>query len=333
MTILATLLYPFETDLLPLPGAGARGIVCNALPGMRPPAGFGAELQYVQGFRPEYLALQRERRSVSAEPTGEQYDLAMVVAGRHRRQNDLWIAEALARTKPGGTILVAGTKNDGIVSLRKRVAGLIPLDGSASKHHGIVFWIRKPADANAAVAALTPAPTQAQARFYTVPGSFSADDVDRGSKLLADSLPGDLKGRVADFCAGWGYIAWRLGDHEKIDAVDLYEADYAALEAARRNLDGLPRRLEFYWHDLVSEPVTTRYDAIVMNPPFHRGRAAEPGIGLAMIRASHAALKPGGRLFLVANSGLPYEAALASLFKDGGQIVREAGFKVLWAKR
>ena len=52
-----------------------------------------------------------------------------------------------------------------------------------------------------------------------------------------------------------------------------------------------------------------------------------------MIRAASAALKPGGRLFLVANRGLPYEAALASGFAASGEICRDERFKVLWAKR
>ena len=108
-----------------------------------------------------------------------------------------------------------------------------------------------------------------------------------------------------------------------------------ALEAARRNLarmgTGIP--LAFHWHDLAAEPVAARYDAIVMNPPFHQGRAAEPELGLRMIAAARAALKRGGRLFLVANRSLPYERALEAGFAGYGEITRDARYKVLWAER
>ena len=60
-----------------------------------------------------------------------------------------------------------------------------------------------------------------------------------------------------------------------------------------------------------------------MNPPFHRGRAAEPEIGAGMIRAAAKALKPGGRLFMVANRQLPYETVLAAVFSSHGEIARE----------
>jgi 16S rRNA (guanine1207-N2)-methyltransferase len=338
MSVLQTPYYPFETGLLPLPAAGTRGIVFNAQPAMLRPEGFSAELSLVQGFRPLFLPLERSGHEIAAEAQGEGYDLAFVIAGRHRRQNELWVAEALARTRPGGTILVAGGKTDGIASLRRRAGDLLPLAGSASKHHGVVFWLERPVDeaqAASAVAALTPTPSLVDGRYRTAPGGFSADKVDAGSLLLAENLPGDLKGKVADFCAGWGYLSVRLAERPNISSVDLFEADFASLEAARQNMARFAPDMPaaFHWTDLASEQITGRYDAVVMNPPFHQGRAAEPDIGLAMIRAAHAALKPGGRLFLVANRGLPYEAELKQLFKASGEAVRGGGFKVLWAQK
>ena len=45
-----------------------------------------------------------------------------------------------------------------------------------------------------------------------------------------------------------------------------------------------------------------------MNPPFHTRPRADPALGQAMIRKAAAALRRGGRLFMVANRQLPYEA-------------------------
>jgi 16S rRNA (guanine1207-N2)-methyltransferase len=52
-----------------------------------------------------------------------------------------------------------------------------------------------------------------------------------------------------------------------------------------------------------------------------------------MIRAASKALKPGGRLHLVANRPLPYEAVLQKHFARHGETVRDERFKVLWAAR
>src|SRR5690606_34707718 len=111
----------------------------------------------------------------------------------------------------------------------------------------------------------------------------------------------------------WGFLSHALARRTAgLERIDLYEADHASLEAARRNLAGRKDgpELGFYWHDLVTERVDGRYELIVMNPPFHQGRAAEPAMGKAMIMAAFSGLKPGGRLIMVQNRGLPYARTL-----------------------
>ncbi len=53
-----------------------------------------------------------------------------------------------------GLIVVAGSKDDGIASLRKRMEKIVELDGHMPKYHGVVFWFRRPENAEAATDAL-----------------------------------------------------------------------------------------------------------------------------------------------------------------------------------
>ncbi|PLP59524.1 methyltransferase [Mesorhizobium loti] len=332
---LKTLFHPFA-DVLPLPAAGARGLFLGAEPGFRLPAGFGAALQLVQGFRPDFRLLQASGHTVSPEVEGEGYDLALVLAGKHRGLNELRIAESVERTAEEGMIIVAGGKEDGIASLRKRIGEIIALEGHLSKYHGQVFWFTRPANGAAAKLRSANPSVLVEDRYETAPGMFSFDRVDAGSRFLAEHLPADIKGHVGDFCAGWGYLSVALAERAAgLTGLDLYEADHASLRAAGRTLTrllpGLSVRL--FWHDLAGEPAGERYDTIVMNPPFHRGRAAEPELGAAIIRAVAKALKPGGRLFMVANRQLPYEPVLAAAFSTHAEIARNDTFKVLLARR
>ena len=75
------------------------------------------------------------------------------------------------------------------------------------------------------------------------------------------------------------------------------------------------------------------YDAIVCNPPFHAGRAAEPALGQGFIEAAAKALKAGGRLFLVANRGLPYEPLLRARFAAVEMLADNNKFRVWRAAR
>jgi 16S rRNA (guanine1207-N2)-methyltransferase len=331
---LKTLFYPFETEALTVPAKGAAVLFLGAEPGFRLPSGFGAELHCVQGFRPYFRTLEAAGRKVAPRGEGDGYAAALVLAGRHRGQNELRIAEALERVAPGGLILVAGSKDDGIASLRKRIGTLVELEDALPKYHGLAFWFRRPVDHDAAASlrAANP-PVLVDGRFHTAPGMFSHEKMDAGSKLLVENLPADISGRAADFCAGWGYLAAEVAARAKgLTALDLYEADFEAIEAAKTNVraDCAQR---FFWHDLIGEAVEGRHDWIVMNPPFHQGRAAEPDIGVALIKAAAKALKPGGRLVMVANRQLPYEAELAASFATASEIARDNHFKVLLARR
>lgn len=335
---LKTLFHPFETGLLDPPGQGASVLFLGAQPDFRLPGGFATRLHLVQGFRSSCRSLEAAGHAVIPTTPAGLFDTALVLVGRHRGENERRIADALAQTLPGALIVVAGGKEDGIASLRKRLGALMEIEGSEPKYHGVVFWLRRPADASAVAAILRAENPDSlvDGRFWTTPGMFSHDRIDAGSRLLAATLPADLKGKAADFCAGWGFLSVELANRcPGIASIDLYEADHASLEAARRNMEALAPSMPagFFWRDLAAEKVERRYDVIVMNPPFHAGRAAEPELGQAIIRAAAAALKPGGRLLMVANKGLPYERVLAASFASVAEIAVDRGFGVFSAKR
>jgi 16S rRNA (guanine1207-N2)-methyltransferase len=201
-----------------------------------------------------------------------------------------------------------------------------------------VFWTRPDVNVDAELAAQwraldAPRPV-AGGRFVSRPGVFSWDRIDPASALLAEHLPSSLRGRAADLGAGFGYLSVELLERcAGIAALDLYEAQARALELARANLAPFAGRtaLGFHWHD-VTAGLPARYDVIVTNPPFHaHGNAARPDIGRRFIAVAAQALVPGGRLWLVANRHLPYEAELDAGFGEARLVAQRDGFKVVEA--
>ncbi|WP_438750886.1 methyltransferase [Pararhizobium sp. O133] len=333
---LKTLFHPFETGVVPAPAEGERVLFLGAEAGYRLPAEFLGSIIAVQAARPLHKALEAAKAQVSPTVEGEDYDAALILCGKHKGENEDRIAEALKRVKIGGLIVVAGGKDDGIQSLRKRVNQLGWGCDSMPKYHGIAFWFGCPEDASDVIAKFSKKPVRVEGRFDAAPGMFSHDRIDAGSELLASRLPDDFSGHAADFGAGWGYLSVMLAEKApRLKGIDLFEADYHALEAARGNLKtncpNVPTR--FFWQDLTSEETRDKYDLIVMNPPFHETQAADPALGAAMIKAAAKALKIGGRVMLVANRGLPYEPVMTDTFKEWGETCRNARFKVLWGKR
>ncbi|MGV3551549.1 class I SAM-dependent methyltransferase [Rhizobium sp.] len=332
-----TLFHPFETGTLVAPSADMRVLFLGAETGFRKPEGFEAEMEAVQGFRPLYNALHKQGIDAQPEISGSDFDMALILMTRHRGENENFVAEALARTKPGAVIVVAGAKEDGVQSLRKRLNGFGVETEHLAKYHAQAMWLWRPEDASTLIDRLRAPSAAVDARFLTSPGMFSHGEVDAGSQFLSRYLPKDYRKHVADFGAGWGYLTVEMAAQSPgIEGIDLYEADYAALQAARKNVDRLCPKLEtrYHWLDLAREEVKARYDLVIMNPPFHEGgHAAEPGLGQALIRKASDVLRGGGELLLVANRGLPYEPILKELFRSSGETARNARYKVLWAKK
>ncbi|MCF7675277.1 MAG: methyltransferase, partial [Akkermansiaceae bacterium] len=75
------------------------------------------------------------------------------------------------------------------------------------------------------------------------------------------------------------------------------------------------------------------YDAIVVNPAFHRGRETAVDLGVAFIHAAAAALRRGGSLYLVANRQLPYESVLESCGLSWHQAGGDPSYKLLFARK
>lgn len=279
----------------------------------------------VQGFRPDHDALAAQGFDCATAPMGD-YAAAIVFLPRVRELGQVRIAHAAARTD--GPVVVDGQKTDGIDSMLKHVRARTTLTGQIAKAHGRAFWF--PASSDLADWAGAGAVENADG-YVTVPGVFSAAGIDPASALLAQSLPAKLGAAVADFGAGWGYLSAQVLRREDVKTLHLVEADHDALTCARVNV--VDDRARFHWADVPQWVFPERLDTVVMNPPFHTTRKADPDIGRAFIQAAARALKPTGQLWLVANRHLPYEATLTDHFKQVTEAGGNAKFKVLHAQR
>lgn len=325
-----TLLLPFERGLLDAPVSERAFLFLNAEP--LPDGGLREALVCEQGFRPAFQDL--EKGGYTAQPHLEvkaatQHAGALILLGRSRRKNEADISRTWDAVTASAPIVVAGAKTDGIASIRKWAGAHTAVADSLSKHHAMAFWFNKAGSEN-------PFPANPEEEGNSAPGMFSADGPDPASAMLSRHFSEHIAGRVADFGAGWGYLGMEMLKRcPDMTALESFEADWLSLEACKRNLDGSNHdaELAFKWIDLTREKVERRFDWVVMNPPFHAGRAAQPSIGQAFIRAASNALKPGGRLLMVANRNLPYERSLESAFAKVVKLEEADGFKVFEARR
>ena len=323
--------------------SSSRLSIALEAPGALPPAGtvavFGPaagtdlsaiprdRVAVVQGFRPDHDAWVAQGYAASPDPAGP-YAGAIVCIPRSRALARDRVARAVSLVPQGAPVWVDGDKTDGIDTLIRDLKVRVPLSDPIAKAHGKAAMFASPgpgAFADWLATDRVPAPG-----FTAPPGAFSSDAPDPASVLLAGALPAQLKGRMADLGAGWGYLSVAILSHPAVTECHLVEADHAALQAARRNI--ADPRAAFHWADARTFKAAP-LDAVVTNPPFHEGRAADPALGTAFIAAAARMLTTSGTLWMVANRHLPYEPALKAAFREVDEVAGTGAFKVMRAAR
>ncbi len=292
------------------------------------------------GWQPlKPLAANWERAGFSRSenlPIGK-WPVVLILPGKSRDEALAWFAIGRERLEPGGKLVVAMPNTAGAGRFEKELAKATGNILSIQKHKCRSFhatddgsWNEKNFSEWRELSQPREIPNT---RFIVEAGIFSSDHIDPGSQLLADHLPAHLHGHVADLGAGWGFLSDAILKRcPKVKQLDLFEADSRALKCAGKNLTTHDREITFHWHD-VTTGLPGLYDAIVMNPPFHTGQATDVDLGRAFLKVAAASLKRGGKLLLVANRQLPYEAALELSGLAWRKITEDKIYKILFAEK
>lgn len=163
------------------------------------------------------------------------------------------------------------------------------------------------------------------------PGVFAAGKLDPGTAFLLETVDvGLLAGaRVLDIGCGYGMLSLKASLAGA--AVTALDDDISAVRSTYRNARhyGLDVRV---LHSDVNGALRNdeRFDAVLMNPPFHVGKRVALEVPRAFLAAAGWHLERSGTLTLVANKALAYERDLAPWAEV--EILGENGaFKVLRA--
>ncbi len=239
---------------------------------------------------------------------------------------------AAASVLPAGAPLwVYGANDEGIKSAGRVMA---PIFGAPTtvdaRRHCRVLEARRPDAASirtrlAEWRSFVPPPLPGLRQWVTYPGVFAKGALDIGTAELLAALPPLPGARVADFGAGSGVVAAAvLRDAPDAD-VHLIEADALALQAAHENVPGAKAHLSDAW----AAVPPLRFDHIVSNPPFHRGKGEDFAVLRALLVGAPHRLRPGGALWMVTQRQVPVGPLLEEVL-TAVEVVREDGRFRVW---
>lgn len=245
------------------------------------------------------------------------------------------LADALSLVRPGGAVHVAAARDEGGERLADWLTEWTGEAERVRKSGGVrAYRAGRPDGFESPV----PAPEQRyeemrdrllgrERTYVTRPGLFSPDSVDRGSRLLAETVAEreNLAGaRLLDLACGYGALGTALG--ADADAVTLSDASRPATACAGRTARLAALDASVHTAD-AAEGVTGPFDVVVTNPPTHAGQ----GVTEDLFAGARSVLAPGGRLWLVYNETMEYEDTLP--FRSVEVVRRAEGYAVTVARQ
>ncbi|MFZ2623962.1 MAG: methyltransferase [Propionibacterium sp.] len=139
---------------------------------------------------------------------------------------------------------------------------------------------------------------------------FATNKVDDGTRLLAGRCA-ELHGEVlVDYGCGSGILATLLAKANRSSQVYGIDTSWAAVDSTRITAEANGQQVDAHWSDRLEGLDDDSVDVVVMNPPFHRGIAKDSEPALEMFSEAGRVLRPGGQLWCVYNSHLPWKARL-----------------------
>lgn len=272
-----------------------------------------------------------------SDKQNQMFEAVLLLMPKAKQEAGLWLASVLPLLKPGSDVFVIGENRGGVNAAPKLLQAYSnKVQKLDSARHCSLFY------AQLASPPATPelqslyshyslrlTPSLPELKISALPGVFSAGELDEGTQLLLDSLP-ELDGNILDLGCGAGVIGATLCQRSTTAKIMMTDVNALALDSAAKTLEANDLTAEVIASDMFSD-VTSKFDFIISNPPFHAGLNTNYEATERMLRQAPAYLKKHGQLFLVANRFLRYEPILAEVFQSVSVINENSRFKIIQA--
>jgi 16S rRNA (guanine1207-N2)-methyltransferase len=271
------------------------------------------------------------------------YDTVIIQIPKGRMLARRWLVQANQALKLGGKLYLAGANSAGIQSVIKdaqQIFGLGTILGYQKSNRVARFvihpgpavmpdWMDAPGIAPHTWVEFT---IQSRGKHYPIhslPGVFSFDHLDGGTKMLLETVDITPGSTVLDMGCGYGIIGLYAAANAA-HLVHLADNNLLAVTAAQETMRlNHHSNFEVFPLDILNQVIPQRYDLILSNLPFHTAHAVDYQAAQAMISRSFQALNPGGRLVIVANRFIRYQQLIQQIFGNASVLAESSQYHVL----
>ncbi|MFB5143399.1 methyltransferase [Vibrio diabolicus] len=260
--------------------------------------------------------------ATTMDPVPSNTDLVLLQLPKSNRHL-VWILSQLRKALPASCPIIAVNKAKDIHTSTLKLFEKYLGDTKTSlawKKHRLVF------------AQVTVEPTIEVSPFTTwrvdgedielknMPNVYSGESLDLGARFMLQHLPQDpLVDNVIDLGCGNGVLSVKFGQLNPNARLTCVDESFMALESAKQNLlDNLgeDRDIQCVANNCLDGFKHNSCSMIMCNPPFHQQQAITDHIAWQMFCDAKQVLSEGGKLLVIGNRHLGYDAKLKRLFGD-----------------
>ncbi|MDW1915372.1 methyltransferase [Vibrio sp. Vb0349] len=153
-----------------------------------------------------------------------------------------------------------------------------------------------------------------------MPNVYSGESLDLGARFMLQHLPQDPSiDNVIDLGCGNGVLSVKFGQLNPNARLTCVDESFMALESAKQNLRdnlGENRDIQCIANNCLDGFKHSSSSMVMCNPPFHQQQAITDHIAWQMFCDAKQVLSENGRLLVIGNRHLGYDAKLKRLFGD-----------------
>ena len=182
---------------------------------------------------------------------------------------------------------------------------------------------------------MSPYPREVTMEGFALPFSqasnlFSRDKLDIGTRFFLEHVPSGPFQTILDLGCANGIIGIRAKQKNPGAKIVFSDDSAMAIVSSRINYSRyFEEEAQFHFTNCYEGRAKNSLDLVLCNPPFHQAQAIGDHISSQMFKDAWDALKPNGRLRVIANSHLTYPQKLKAIFGNCQRIATHPKFVVL----